>query len=85
MKSGKSSAHDAHPGYITWEQFVRNQQRLDDNRTFRPEERRGAVREGSALLQGIVLCGLCGRRMVVHYRSGDWASPLLVESQLRHS
>jgi DNA invertase Pin-like site-specific DNA recombinase len=48
---------DAHPGYISWEQFLRNRQRLDDNRTFRPEERRGAVREGSALLQGIVLCG----------------------------
>ncbi len=59
--------HDAHPGYITWEQFLRNQQRLDDNRTFRPEERRGAVREGAALLQGIVLCGRCGRRMTIRY------------------
>jgi DNA invertase Pin-like site-specific DNA recombinase len=58
---------DAHPGYITWDQFQRNQQRLDDNRTFRPEDRRGAVREGAALLQGIVLCGRCGRRMAVHY------------------
>jgi len=59
--------HDAHPGYLSWEQFLRNQQRLDDNRTFRPEERRGAVREGMALLQGIVLCGQCGRRMRVRY------------------
>jgi len=58
---------DAHPGYISWEQFLRIQQRLDDNRTFRPEERRGAVREGAALLQGIVLCGRCGRRMAVRY------------------
>lgn len=60
---------DAHPGYVSWEQFQRNQQRLDDNRTFRPEdaERRGAVREGAALLQGIVLCGRCGRRMAVRY------------------
>jgi Recombinase zinc beta ribbon domain len=60
---------DAHPGYITWEQFRRHQQILDDNRTWRPEERRGAVREGSALLQGIVLCGVCGRRMNVRYLS----------------
>ncbi|HSH82320.1 MAG TPA: recombinase family protein [Herpetosiphonaceae bacterium] len=59
--------HDAHPGYLSWEQFLRNQQRLDDNRTFRPEERRGAVREGMALLQGIVCCGQCGRRMRVRY------------------
>jgi DNA invertase Pin-like site-specific DNA recombinase len=60
---------DAHPGYITWEQFGRNQQVLDENRTWRPEERRGAAREGSALLQGIVLCGVCGRRMNVRYLS----------------
>lgn len=59
--------HDTHPGYITWDQFLRNQQRLDDNRTFRHEERRGAVREGAALLQGIVLCGCCGRRMTIRY------------------
>ena len=58
---------DAHPGYITWDQFQRNQQRLDDNRTYRPEDRRGAPREGAALLQGIVLCGICGRRMTVRY------------------
>jgi DNA invertase Pin-like site-specific DNA recombinase len=58
---------DAHPAYISWERFRRNQQILDDNRTWRPEERRGAVREGSALLQGIVLCGACGRRMNVRY------------------
>jgi hypothetical protein len=58
---------EAHAGYISWEQFRHNQQLLDDNRTWRPEERRGAVREGSALLQGIVLCGVCGRRMNVRY------------------
>jgi hypothetical protein len=58
---------DAHPGYITWEQFRHSQQVLDDNRTWRPQEGRGVVREGAALLQGIVLCGTCGRRMNVRY------------------
>jgi hypothetical protein len=58
---------DHHPGYISWEQFRNNKRQLDDNRTWRPEERRGAVREGSALLQGVVLCGRCGRRMSVRY------------------
>jgi len=58
---------DAHPGYISWAQFRANLQQLDDNRTFRAEEHRGAVREGAALLQGIVLCGRCGRRMSVRY------------------
>jgi DNA invertase Pin-like site-specific DNA recombinase len=59
--------HDAHPGYLAWEQFLRNQQRLDDNCTSRGQDRRGAVREGGALLQGLVLCGQCGRRMSVRY------------------
>lgn len=58
---------ETHPGYITWDQFQRNQQRLDDNRTSRAEDRRGIVRKGAALLQGIVLCGRCGRRMTVRY------------------
>jgi len=56
-----------HAGYITWDQFLRNQERLDQNRTSRDEDRRGALREGVALLQGIVRCGRCGRRMSVRY------------------
>jgi DNA invertase Pin-like site-specific DNA recombinase len=56
-----------HPGYITWNQFQQNQRRLDDNRTLPDQDRRGALREGLALLQGIVRCGRCGRRMSVRY------------------
>ena len=67
--------HDVHPGYLTWAQFLYNQARLADNRTFRPEEHRGAVREGAALLQGLVLCGQCGRRMGVRYLD-DGVTPL---------
>lgn len=66
---------DHHAGYLRWEQFVSNVQPLDDNRTFRAEERRGAVREGSALLQGVVGCGRCGRRMGVRYMA-DGRRPL---------
>jgi DNA invertase Pin-like site-specific DNA recombinase len=58
--------HDHHPGYITWEQFLRNEQRLEANRTYagaRP------AREGSALLQGIVRCGCCARSMATRYTS----------------
>ncbi len=61
---------DTYPGYITWAQYQRNLQRLDDNRTNRPDERRGAARDGAALLQGIVHCGRCGRRMTVRYLDG---------------
>ncbi|MEK6986977.1 MAG: recombinase family protein, partial [Candidatus Thermoplasmatota archaeon] len=58
----------SHPGYISQEQFERNQARLAANRTgTREAGSAGAVREGRALLQGIVLCGVCGRGMTVHY------------------
>jgi len=77
--------HNAHPGYIAWEQFLINQQQLDDNRTFRPEDRRGAVREGCALLQGIVLCGVCGRRMRVRYlENGTIPCYDCIELHVRH-
>jgi DNA invertase Pin-like site-specific DNA recombinase len=58
---------DAFPEYLSWEQFVQNQQTLRDN-WFRSGTR-GAPREGTALLQGIVRCGRCGKRMTVHHYS----------------
>src|SRR5437870_2124563 len=72
---------DHHPGYISWAQFRRNQEQLDDHRTFDPDQRRGAVREGGALLQGIVNCGVCGRRMTVRYMP-DGLRPIYVCAQL---
>jgi hypothetical protein len=57
-----------HQGYINWECFEANQRRLTDNaRAFGAERRSGPPREGPALLQGRVLCGLCGERMGVRY------------------
>ena len=72
---------DHHPGYISWSQFRRHQEQLDDNRTFDPSQRRGAVREGGALLQGLVSCGVCGRRMSVRYMP-DGRRPIYVCAQL---
>lgn len=57
---------DHHPAYISWEQLVANQQKLRDNH-HPTVTARGAAREGSALLQGLVLCGQCGCRMHVRY------------------
>jgi DNA invertase Pin-like site-specific DNA recombinase len=74
---------DAHPGYITWEQFLHHQRQLDDNRTWRAEEHRGAVREGPSLLQGIILCGSCGRRMTIRYQRNG--SVLMYECHQLHS
>ncbi len=72
---------DHHVGYVSWEQFLRTGQQLDDNRTYRAEERRGAVREGSALLQGLVVCGRCGRRMTVRYME-DGLRPIYLCAQV---
>jgi len=57
-----------HVGYITWEQFEANQKRLAENALgFGGARKGGPAREGPALLQGRVLCGICGERMGVHY------------------
>jgi DNA invertase Pin-like site-specific DNA recombinase len=58
---------DHHPGYITFERYLANQQQLRAN--WRPPrgEGGGAAREGRALLQGLIRCGRCGRRMQVGY------------------
>lgn len=59
---------DHHRGFIDWATYQANQARLDSNTRPRPHQAGGAVREGSALLQGIVSCGHCGRRLMTHYR-----------------
>ncbi|WP_414635947.1 zinc ribbon domain-containing protein [Amycolatopsis sp.] len=56
---------DHHDGYITFEQYLANEAKLTANRTnagARPP------REGTALCQGIVFCGACGRSMQVRYQ-----------------
>ena len=59
--------HDHHPGYIDWETFLRNEARLQRNRTNAGER---PPREGEALLQGILVCGGCGRQMSTRYPAG---------------
>jgi DNA invertase Pin-like site-specific DNA recombinase len=78
-KTGKASAHvrnvaqwpvrinEHHPAYIRWEEFVKNQEQLRQN--WGRDDNRGVPREGRALLQGIVYCGVCGRKMSVQNRS----------------
>jgi DNA invertase Pin-like site-specific DNA recombinase len=60
--------HEHHPGYIDWATFQANQARIDSNVHPQPHQAGGAVREGSALLQGLARCGKCGRRLHTHYR-----------------
>lgn len=57
-----------HAGYISWEVFQDNQRRLLEGAQAHGKDRRQSPpREGPALLQGLVVCGVCGRRMTVRY------------------
>ena len=63
-----SFIRDAHEGYISWEEYEENQRRLRENaQAYGIDQRKGPPREGPALLQGLVICGVCGRRMSVYY------------------
>jgi DNA invertase Pin-like site-specific DNA recombinase len=59
---------NAHGGYISWETYLSNRDRMRENAARRPNK--GAPREGRALLTGVLLCGCCGRRMTVAYPGG---------------
>jgi DNA invertase Pin-like site-specific DNA recombinase len=66
---------DHHPGYITSEQFVANRERLTANRTNR-ELLAGPAREGLCLLQGLLVCGTCGRRLGIRYTGNGGLYPI---------
>ena len=68
-RPGPSCLRDPHPAYMSWDEFMANQQKLHDNRrgAAGAVDQRGAARDGEALLQGLVLCGRCGRRMDTRY------------------
>lgn len=60
--------HDQHPGYITWQEYEENQGRLlEGAQAHGRDRRRSPPREGPALLQGLVMCGVCGDRMTIRY------------------
>lgn len=62
--------HNAHEGYISWEEYEQNLQVLRDNANAQGTDReRGAPREGPALLQGLVICAVCGERMTLRYHT----------------
>ena len=58
---------DAHPGYISWEQFRQNLKILEANGRGFDVARASPPREGGALLQGRAVCGRCGRHLRTRY------------------
>jgi DNA invertase Pin-like site-specific DNA recombinase len=68
---------DHHEGYITWEQQLKNLDLIERNRT-NPQEAilSGPAREGLALLQGLLICGCCGRRLTPRYQGNGGIYPV---------
>jgi len=69
---------DAHPAYLDWDEFMANQRQLADNVARYDAGRAGAPRKGNALLQGIVSCGRCARRMCLRYSGPHGDYPVYV-------
>ncbi len=60
---------DHHPAYITWERLVENRAKISENRPrWSMRQNQGAIRDGFALLAGLLRCGHCGSRIYVRYK-----------------
>src|SRR5262249_20620152 len=55
------------PAYISWDQYLANQERLRQNRSL--HDAQGVPKRGAALLPGQVVCGKCGHRLSTRYRA----------------
>jgi hypothetical protein len=69
---------DAHPAYLDWDEFMANRRQLADNVARYDAGRPGAPRKGNGLLQGIVSCGRCARRMCLRYSGPHGDYPVYV-------
>src|SRR5437016_12559702 len=84
MPAWRVSLKEHHEGYITWEEFLEHAKQLEKNRTNGEETLlSGPAREGSALLQGLLLCGHCGRALTVRYTGNGGIYPMYLCSWLR--
>jgi DNA invertase Pin-like site-specific DNA recombinase len=84
MSDWRVSLKEHHEGYITLEEFSKNQERLEKNRTNAEETLlAGPAREGLALLQGLLLCGTCGHALTVRYPGNGGIYPCYLCNRLR--
>jgi excisionase family DNA binding protein len=63
-----------HEGYISWEQFERNQRLIADNANGKSYMVRGSIRRGEGLLVGLLRCGQCGQKLTVAYNGSGEAT-----------
>jgi DNA invertase Pin-like site-specific DNA recombinase len=71
MEKWKVLIKDRLPAYISWDQYLKNRERIEHNRNgFNTP---GVARRGAALLPGVLVCGNCGRHMQASYHSNHVA------------
>ena len=59
---------DHHCQYITFEEYEKNNQQLQLNKVSNVDSLlAGPPREGATLLQGLLVCGVCGRHLTIRY------------------
>lgn len=76
ISSWKVLINDHHEGYITWEDYIGHKKMLENNRTNGEKMvLKGPAREGLTLLQGLLICGCCGRRLTVRYKGNGGLYP----------
>lgn len=84
MPAWRVRLEEHHEGYISLEEFFKNQERLEKNRTHGEHTvLSGPAREGLALLQGLLLCGHCGRALTVRYTGNGGIYPTYLCNWLR--
>lgn len=66
---------DHHPGYISWDEYERNQNTLESNSGMNGRLKAGAPKSGPALLAGLLRCGRCGRKLHVGYSGNGGRVP----------
>src|SRR5246127_5611287 len=84
MADWRVRLEEHHEGYIGWDEYLKNQERLEKNRTNGGEMMlSGPAREGLALLQGMLLCGHFGRALPVRYMGKGGIYPCYLCNRLR--
>ena len=63
--------HDHHKGYISWNDYERNQEIISSNANMKGAMVKGSVREGGGVLAGLLRCGHCGRKLNVLHNNTD--------------
>ena len=68
---------DHHDGYVNWEQYLANLDQLERNRVKCGDNASAqSAREGLAILQGLLICSQCGRRLTIRYQGKGGIHPI---------